>query len=601
MVARGVGDDDLAIPHPQAAGERERRALLARPSRPQRQLRRHLQDVEGGLGAEAVGEVRVAARAGVHHVKQRQEVSLRQIRGRVRVVNVDGLGRAADGQARELALKANQRREAGVVALSAGAVLIGRHHHVRKHRVHKVQLAVGLEGDPVLLRPRQLAAPEKLASAPPRGVARVHPAGQVHLRHGGVPAAPVPAEGRVGAERHRHLRAGVGVRRGRQEDLWVLGPRDHQARQGLVLGHPSLSDAQVRPAGALRRPQPSPGRQLGQLGRLPGLQPLVPVVPVEGQRAEDDVRVPGLLQHGHVLALVRAPGELRLAPVPTRGEDHAAAVEEQGGVDEHRAAALVSLDRQPHVHQPGVDLHNGRQVGAACAEGRQEAHAHHRHRQGGGRRPEEPVIPARESLGRLLHGVDRDDGGGRQEQEEGYARPVGGPQVPADELQHIHRVRVPLQEVQSAGQRRHHGRLRARQPRHPEQHEALQRQQHAQARGQLRGWHAQRGAAEDAPEPGVAKGGHDLHEARGGPVAAEALEVQPQAAQQHAQHEDVQVAEGVELQEDHRDVQSRLGVPKGVVVKPERVGTYEDRHRHRQPRERKRRQDGAQRGGQPEA
>mmetsp|Transcript_30459 Transcript_30459/g.94548 ORF Transcript_30459/g.94548 Transcript_30459/m.94548 type:complete len:429 (+) Transcript_30459:366-1652(+) len=403
----------------------------------------------------------------------------------LRVVHEDGLGRAAEKEARLLRLQPRQRGEVGVDLAAARAVLLHLHDDMGQDGVDEVEVPAVLEGDPVLLGPVVHPAPQGVPRRYPLGVADVHARGHVHLRHGLALPAAVAAQRGVGAEGQLH---GPGGALRELEDLGVLRPRHDEARQRSVLGVVDLPDAEVRPGTPVARgAEPGPALQPGQRGDGPHVDPAVPLGPAHKLRAHHDLRVPRLVYARHLRAVVEAavPRPPRRQAVPPRDDDDLLlAPEEERRVDEHGAVAgaLLGPDGQAHVGQAAVQPEDRGEAAAELGVGQEAVQRNERDHDGHGQEEQGLAAgsPPQQLLSGLLHQVDEDDGARGQEAEEEGADAELGPHVPADKLVHVHRVGVALEEVE-ARRPLGHPRLEARQPREPEQDHGLEGQQHGEA------------------------------------------------------------------------------------------------------------------------
>mmetsp|Transcript_45070 Transcript_45070/g.141283 ORF Transcript_45070/g.141283 Transcript_45070/m.141283 type:complete len:478 (+) Transcript_45070:1291-2724(+) len=290
--------------------------------------------------------------------------------------------------------------------------------------------------------------------------------------------------------------------------------------------------------------------------------------------------------------MVAVVPRLSMGPaVPPRDEDHLVLTPEQDrGVYQHGAVpAALGLDGQAHVGEAAVDPVDCGEAGSEfgirdnVVQGQQQHHDRHRHKQQG------LVVahPPEQLLCWLLYQVHEDDGHRSQETEKQEANLVLGPDVPADELVHIHRVRVALQEIEARCPCGHLG-LEAWEPSQAEQNHGLEGQQDGEARGELGSRRSRQGAREDQPEPQVPQRRHDLHQPPHRLVPG--LHEPAEPGQQHAQHEDVGEGEGVELEEHHREVDRAVAAAEDVVPVPVEVLPREDREQDGQPRQEAQRQ-----------
>mmetsp|Transcript_41533 Transcript_41533/g.124111 ORF Transcript_41533/g.124111 Transcript_41533/m.124111 type:complete len:335 (+) Transcript_41533:237-1241(+) len=182
-VARAVRDHHLPVPDAQAAREGKPRTSLLRPGGPQGQLGGDLQDLEGRVCVEAVGEVGIAAGLGVPHVEEGKVVRPGQLGRRLGVIDEDGLGRAAEEEAGLLRLEPSQRAVVGVDLAAARAVLVHLHDDVGQYGVDKVEVPAVFERDPVLLRSIVHTAPQWISCCNPLRLPHIDPRCQIHLMH----------------------------------------------------------------------------------------------------------------------------------------------------------------------------------------------------------------------------------------------------------------------------------------------------------------------------------------------------------------------------------------------------------------------------------
>mmetsp|Transcript_44631 Transcript_44631/g.106700 ORF Transcript_44631/g.106700 Transcript_44631/m.106700 type:complete len:370 (+) Transcript_44631:118-1227(+) len=180
-VACGVGDDHLALLHQEAADEGDLGPAGVDLRDLQRQLPGYLQDLEGGLGVEAVGEVRVEARLGVVDVEEGDAVPYGHVLRQPLLLNDVRLSGAADVQVGAALDKASERRVVRGVGLHALSAVLDHGDLVGVGRVDHVEQAVAVEGDPVLLVPAREAAPNAATSHRLLGRGGRDPVRQVHL------------------------------------------------------------------------------------------------------------------------------------------------------------------------------------------------------------------------------------------------------------------------------------------------------------------------------------------------------------------------------------------------------------------------------------
>mmetsp|Transcript_95752 Transcript_95752/g.189811 ORF Transcript_95752/g.189811 Transcript_95752/m.189811 type:complete len:214 (-) Transcript_95752:26-667(-) len=158
-VSGSVGHGHDAIPHCKAAGKGKGYSptLIIGTKRPQRQLRRNLQHLEGWMVREAVRKVAIFFCAWALDMKQREKVGPWQMWCGVWLIDQKSLPRATNGIVWMLILQPHKGQMSGsyLVATTdwSSRLLIVIHFHdrVRRDAIHKVQLPAPLERNPIFL------------------------------------------------------------------------------------------------------------------------------------------------------------------------------------------------------------------------------------------------------------------------------------------------------------------------------------------------------------------------------------------------------------------------------------------------------------------